>query len=125
MATKGSAARRVRFALLSIALFGATACAHAGNRPLFSRAPGRGGDKVTISVDNQNFLDANVYALWNGQRDRVGMVTGKTAQDFDVSFRNGDLQLEIDLIAGQTMTSDRISVFEGDNVQLVIPPTQS
>ena len=110
---------------LAAALVTTTACAHAGNRPLFARSPGQARDRVTISVDNQNFLDANVYALWNGQRDRVGMVTGKTAHDFDVDFRNGDLQLEIDLIAGQSMTTDRISVFEGDDVQLVIPPTQS
>ena len=97
------------------------ACA-SGGRPTFSRQPGQ-GNNVTITVENQNFLDATVYALWIGTRDRVGAVTGLSTQTFQVDWRASDLQLQIELLADGTMTTDRIGVFEGDHVELVIPPT--
>lgn len=116
--------RATRFLPLVAALAAMTACSHNGERPTFSRRAGQ-GNQVTIVADNQNFLDATVYALWGAQRDRVGMVTGKTSQSFSVPFRGSDLQLQIDLIGGSSMTTDHIGVFEGDQLDLVIPPTQN
>jgi hypothetical protein len=115
--------RRAAFMALPMALMAfAAGCTQNGNRPEFSRTPGQ-GTQVTIHADNQNFLDADVYALWNGQRDRLGMVTGKTTQTFDVPFRDNDLQLQIDFVGSGVMTTDHITVWQGDQVDVVIPPT--
>ena len=113
-----------RFLPLVATLLAVTACAHNGERPTFSRLAGKGSE-VTVTADNQNFLDATVYALWGARRDRVGMVTGKTAQSFSLPFHGSDLRLQIDLIGGSSMTTDPIGVFEGDQLDLVIPPTQN
>ncbi len=116
--------RATRFLVLPLALMAAVAgCNKNSEGPMFTRSAGQSED-VTITVDNQNFLDADVYALWNDQRDRVGFATGKTTQTFNVDWRAPSMQMEIHLIAGGTMTTDQISVYEGDNVQLVIPPTR-
>ena len=98
------------------------ACASSGPVPIFSREAGQ-GENVTIVADNQNFLDATIYAIWGGSRDRIGMVTGKSSQTFEVPLRGSDLQLQIDLIGSGSMTTDRIGVFQGDHVEVVIPPT--
>lgn len=116
--------KSARFLPLVVALATLTACAHSGERPAFARRGGQ-GNQVTVTADNQNFLDATVYALWNGQRDRVGMVTGKTSQSFAIPFKGSDLRIQIDLIGGSSMTTDPIGVFEGDELDLVIPPTQN
>ena len=118
--------RATRFLMVPVALIAAAiaGCAHGANgaRPQFVRHPGQ-GEQVTITTDNQNFLDADVYAVWNGTRDRIGMVTGKTTQTFNVNWRAPDMQMEVHLISGGNMTTDHISVFQGDNVDLVIPST--
>jgi hypothetical protein len=115
--------RKAAFLALPVALMAFAGCSHNGDRPMFTRTPGQ-GDKVTIHADNQNFLDADVYALWNGQRDRLGMVTGKSTQTFDVPFRDNDLQLQIDFVGSGVMTTDHITVWQGDQVDVVIPPTR-
>jgi hypothetical protein len=112
-------------ALIVMAMAAGCASSRGGmERPTASRAAGQ-GDMLTITADNQNFLDADVYALWNGQRDRVGFITGKSSQTFTVDWRAPSVQLEIDLVAGGVMRTDEITVWEGDHLDLVIPPTQN
>lgn len=52
---------------------------------------------VTFQVINHNYLDVVVYVLHDGQRTRIGMVTGSSTQDFALPPRllgqAGEIQL--------------------------------
>src|SRR5687768_9994826 len=52
------------------------ACAGQSERP--NPFSGVGDATIQITVDNQDWRDATLYADWNGVRQRIGMVVGKT-----------------------------------------------
>lgn len=100
----------------------AAGCASSG-RPILTREEGTGRD-VQITVENQNFKDATIYAVWgSGPRDMLGMVTGNTTQTFTTPTRVGDLRVQVDLIAGDDVVSESMGVFEGDHIHVTIPPS--
>lgn len=78
-------------------------------------------ETVFLEVDNQNFLDARIYLLWDGVPDRAGTVIGNTQDTLVIEAQPGDLQIQVDFVAGGTRVSDPISVWEGDTVELLIP----
>ena len=83
------------------------------------------GDEATIllTVDNQDFRDATVYADWNGVRQRVGMVIGKTTETFTVPWREYEVRLEVDFIGGgELKVADPMPVWPGDHLDFVIMP---
>jgi hypothetical protein len=84
--------------------------------------PGASGD-VAVTVENQNFKDAVVYAIWDsGPRSRLGMVTGNTTQTFTTATRgSGEMRLEVELIAGNDVITERMGVYQGENIHVVIP----
>jgi len=43
--------------------------------------------EVTLEVINHNYLDVTVYVIHDGQRTRVGTVTGSSAQVFTLPLR--------------------------------------
>jgi hypothetical protein len=43
-------------------------------------------DPIPVHVQNENFLDMNVFVLINGVSRRLGMVTGNAASDFKISW---------------------------------------
>ncbi|MGE0161055.1 MAG: hypothetical protein AB7T31_16790 [Gemmatimonadales bacterium] len=110
---------RRRAALFMILAF-AAGCASTG-RPVEEGT----SEDVEVTVENQNYNDAVIYAIWGaGPRDRLGMVTGNTTQTFTTAVRGGgDMRLEVDLIAGNDVATHSMGVYEGDQVELVIPPT--
>lgn len=115
------AARAPRMLILAAAVL-ASGCASSG-RPIVSREEGAGTD-VQITVENQNFKDATIYAVWGtGPRDMLGMVTGNTTQTFTTPSRIGDLRVRVDLIAGDDVVSESMGVFEGDHIHVTIPPS--
>ncbi|MBM4183517.1 MAG: hypothetical protein FJ207_04730 [Gemmatimonadetes bacterium] len=79
---------------------------------------------VVVTVENQNYKDAVVYAIWGaGPRDRLGMVTGNTTQTFESAVRGGgELRVEVDFLAGVDLVAERMDVFEGDDIHVLIPP---
>ncbi|TVP43849.1 MAG: hypothetical protein EA350_12915 [Gemmatimonadales bacterium] len=86
--------------------------------------PFRGQERsgtVTLEIRNDNFNDARIYTLWNGERQRIGTVTGISERSFDIDFRGGDLRVHVDFLAAGEFTSERILVSPGDTVSLVIP----
>ena len=108
--------------VLMAAAIAASGCASAGRRPSAVRTPGVGRD-VAVTIENQNFKDADVYAVWStGARDRLGMSTGNTTSTFTAPYRPGDMRIEVDFIAGDDVVSDAIAVNQGDHVQIQIPP---
>jgi hypothetical protein len=84
-----------------------------------------GGDRretVRLTVTNQNFSDARVYALWNGERRRLGLVTGNSSQTFTMDWRPGaTLRIEVDFVAGGSFVSEGISSWPGETWEFIIP----
>jgi hypothetical protein len=79
------------------------------------------GTVVQLTVQNNDFKDATVYAVWEGMaRRRIGMVTGKTSATFTFDWVSHVMYIEADFIAGEGFTSDAIEVWEGDHLDLVI-----
>lgn len=95
-------------------------------------ALGTGGDNpfegavaeevLRVTVDNQNFKDATVWARWNGTRVRVGRITGNTSRTYDIRYRTDAVSFEIDFLAGGTHYGREITVSPGDHVRMTIPP---
>lgn len=83
---------------------------------------GRTGDEeVRLTVRNNDYRDATIYAYWNGARDRVGMVVGKTEETFTLRWRGEEIQLEVDFIAGGRYRTEVVSVYRGDHLEFHIP----
>ncbi len=118
---------RTGMLLVAALLLAAPGCAssknaEAGAKPVAQREP------TTVRVENRSFLDNNVYVLRGGQRIRLGMVTGNSTKIFTIPsnliFGISSLQFIVDPIgASRQPISNEIRVSEGDEVQLVIPPT--
>ena len=62
--------------------------------------------EIALRVTNHNFLDVTVYALHNGQRTRVGTVTGSSAQVFYLPARLLGLGREIQLLGDPIGSTD-------------------
>jgi len=79
------------------------------------------GDSFSIEVRNDNFNQARIFALWNGDRRRLGSVGGNQTEIFTLDWRTQDLRLEVDFLAAGGFVSDRISVNPGDQLYFRIP----
>lgn len=76
---------------------------------------------VVLEVQNDNFNDARVYTLWNGERRRIGTVIGKTENRFEFAHRQGDLRIQVDFLAAGGFTTEPIMAWPGEVIHLVIP----
>src|SRR5262245_41560592 len=81
-------------------------------------------DAVTVSVQNNNWQDVDVYALRNGQRVRLGNVTATRTGVFvlppSVSVAP-DLRIQIHpLAANRDFVSQKLIVNPGDVVEVVV-----
>jgi hypothetical protein len=81
--------------------------------------------ETTVSVENQDFLDMTIYVLQNGQRVRLGIAPGHRTTvlklpDYLV-IAGSELQFLCDPIgATRTPVSERITVFPGDQLVLIV-----
>lgn len=76
-----------------------------------------------LEVENQNFLDARIYVIWEGVRTRVGMVTGHTTETFQFERQQGQLlRVEVDFVAGGGFVTEEMQVWPGETASLVISP---
>lgn len=78
-------------------------------------------DTFSIEVRNDNFNQARIFAIWNGDRRRLGSVGGNQSETFTLDWRTQDLRLEVDFLAGGGFVSDRIAVNPGDRLFFRIP----
>ena len=114
----------MRRALLALALLSA-ACGHRVK-------PGavEPRSETTVRVENQNFLDMDVFVVQNGMRIRLGRAASLTTAVFTIppDFVRNSTQLRFDLrpIGGggaATQRTETIPVQPGDQVVLMIPPS--
>lgn len=90
----------------------------------------RGSEPATmLQVENQSFLDMNIYLVTTGgARIRMGTATGNTTTSMRIPstqvFGGTELRFMADPIGGnRTPVSQGITVFPGDTVRLIIPPS--
>jgi hypothetical protein len=77
--------------------------------------------EVRIIVINNDFNDATLYARGNGERRRLGVVTGKTEASYVIPWRlSGPLQIEISILASGSCTTSPLAVDPGDILELQI-----
>jgi hypothetical protein len=120
---------RVHFARLTaiVALLATVAaCSHATRHA----RDDEGDQQLTtrVRVENQAFLDMNVYVINDGgARQRLGTVTGNTSQEFVIpSYVLGpanSVRFYIEPIgANRAPISNSLSIQPGQTVTLTIPP---
>ena len=107
-------------ALLLVLVAGA--CHRPAAAPLNPRA------EVAVTVENQNFLDMDVFLIRGGQRVRLGMVPGLSSRMLMVRPEligyGTEVQFELHPIGGRgNPLSETISVRPGDVIHLTIPPS--
>lgn len=111
-------------ALVMVVLLGAASGCSGFSRDdgLFS-GRSSGDEEVTLDVDNRNFNDARLFAVWRGgPRVRIGRISGSSSGTFRIEWRTNELQIEVDFLAGRGYTSEAISVNRGDRLEFVIRP---
>ena len=100
-----------------------SACGAARQGPRASDPP------TMLQVENQSFLDNNIYLITSGgARIRLGTATGNSSTTMRIPatyvFGGTELRFLADPIGSQrTPISQSITVFPGDNVKLIIPPS--
>lgn len=113
----------MNYRLLALGLLVA-GCGHAG-KPAPSPPAARAA--TTVKVDNQNFLDMDIYVLSNGARFRLGMVRGLSTEMFtipdDIVRMSPQVRFELHPIGGRANPrTETIMVMPGDHLELTIPP---
>ncbi len=109
--------------LFALATAAATACGRGGRAALPDPEA-----EVAVAVDNQNFLDMDVFLIRGGQRVRIGSVPGLTQRILtlrpDIIGYATELQFEVHPIGGGgNPISETITVRPGDVIHLTIPST--
>src|SRR5438094_9021747 len=102
---------------LLLCTLAAAACHRGAVAPINPRA------EVAVTVDNQNFLDMNVFLVRGGQRIRLGTVPGLTQRTLMVRPEligyGTELRFDLHQIGGRSNpVSETISVRPGDVIHL-------
>ncbi|MDX1645655.1 MAG: hypothetical protein R3304_00820 [Longimicrobiales bacterium] len=114
-------------AALVVVLCGLGACATSRNsRPNPFTGEGVGGspmeDEIRVEVQNLNFNDITVWAVRQGQRVRVGRVTGKTDQTFRIDWNLAlPIYFVVDVTGGRGCRTQGVSVERNATVWLAVP----
>lgn len=81
----------------------------------------RGSEEVLLTVENNDFYDANIHLSWGGMRTRAGTVTGKTSETFRLEWKHEWAQIAVDFVGGgRDYVSERVGVLPGDHLNFVI-----
>lgn len=110
--------------ILTIMAAAAAAC---GGAPAPAPAPGPDLPPTVVRVENQTYVDFNIFVFRNEVRERLGRSTANTTRNFRVPayLLEGQPRIKIgaDPIGSRISGITReIPVVPGDTVFLVIPP---
>jgi len=80
-------------------------------------------ESIRIQVLNRNFADATLQVIVAGSSRRLGSVTGHANATFRLDWPySRSLRIEIDLLAGQSCTTQELTADPGDAIELQIEP---
>jgi hypothetical protein len=108
------------------------ACAHGGGTRAATTTPQgppqADSSQATVKVENLSGVDMDVFVWSNGQRVRLGMVSGGGTQIFplmaSVIKLSPQVRFELRPIGGGAHPrTETITVLLGDQVELTIPPS--
>lgn len=107
-------------------LLGTSACASANTTgsPFdgSASAGNRAEDPIRVEVRNLNFNDVTIWAIRQGQRVRLGRVTGKTNEIFRIDWNSAiPISFTIDVVGGRACTTSRILVDRNARVWVQVP----
>lgn len=91
-----------------------------GPKAVGSEAETQSQPGVTIEVENQNFNDARVYLVLDGQRTRLGQVPGNSTRTFSFPLPPNDVRIEVSFIGGGGFLTEPMPVTRGDELVLQI-----
>jgi hypothetical protein len=104
----------LRILALSVLVGG---CAHNPSSDPFDP----GARPIRLDVVNRNFNDASIWAVYPGERIKLGMVTGKTESTFQLPWKAAEpVHMEIDLVGGERCATETLTVDQGDVLYLEI-----
>jgi len=85
--------------------------------------PPETGLPVVVEIQNNNFQDATVYAIREGERQRLGVVIGKTDDAYAIPWRpNFALRLEVRFLGGGACATREILMEPGQRYVLALQP---
>lgn len=106
-----------RSLLIATALL-ATACASGGQGSI-----GEDTAPIVVQVQNNNFQDATIFFTRDGERERLGIVTGKSDRSFAIPWGfNMVLRLEAVFIGGGYCSTERFQMEPGQRYVLELQP---
>lgn len=106
-----------RTAVVAAVLAGGSVGCASSNDP----GPFQGDPTINIEVVNRNYMDATLFAQWLGGRRRLGIVTGARTAVYELEWEQPqELQLEIDMLAGDKCLTPPIMVNPGDIITVEI-----
>jgi hypothetical protein len=82
-------------------------------------------DRAFVRVINDNFYDVTVFAEFDGHRERIGRVVGNRTEVFPLPARatpGTTVAITVSVQAGRSFTSNRVTVWPGEEIQLRVPP---
>ena len=112
--------RRLRFLAMALAAMALVGCAGAVEAPNPFDGGSAAARSIRINVVNNNFNEATLRAVSRTER-RLGIVPGNGRETFTLAWPTvDDLRIRIDVLAGDDILTNRISVGPGDTVYLTI-----
>jgi hypothetical protein len=115
--------QRIRYLPTASALALVLIIAACGGRRAPTTAFGVGGDAIHLEVRNNNFQDATIYATREGDRRRLGIVTGRTDRTFDLAWAPGLLlQVSVSFIGGGACETQEFQMEPGQTFTLDLQP---
>ena len=80
---------------------------------------------IRLHVENNNYHQATISALGNLRR-RIGIVGGHRNESFRIDWPGpGELQLEVDILAGSTYITNSVPLEPGETATLYIQEPKS
>ncbi len=112
--------RRLRFLAMALTAMALVGCAGAAEAPNPFDRGSAAARSIRINVVNNNFNEATLRAVSRTER-RLGIVPGNGRETFTLAWPTvDDLRIRIDVLAGDDILTNRISVGPGDTVYLTI-----
>lgn len=112
--------RRVKYLAMAVTVMALAGCAGAAEPPNPFDGGSAAARSIRINVVNNNFNEATLRAVARTER-RLGIVPGNGRESFTLAWPTvDDLRIRIDVLAGDDILTNRISVGPGDTVYLTI-----